>query len=79
MSTWLRPQTSLGADRAAHLEQCSSAIRRRLPLQPDLALFGSGEPLFHDGQVIGTIGVCETFDGLCAKAAVEHVRASLHT
>lgn len=68
------------ADWAARLEQCSSAVRQGLPLQPDLALFGGGEPFIHDGQVIGAIGASgasEAVDSLCAKAAVERVQTLL--
>ncbi|AIR91063.1 GlcG/HbpS family heme-binding protein [Pseudomonas cremoricolorata] len=64
------------ADWHARLAQCSEAVRSGLPLQPDMALFGGGEPLHHQQQIIGAIGVSgasEALDTLCAKAAVEQI------
>ena len=58
------------------LQKCSTAVRQGLPLQPNLALFGGGEPFLLDGQVIGAIGVSgasEAMDGQCAQAAVARV------
>ncbi|WP_412459852.1 GlcG/HbpS family heme-binding protein [Pseudomonas sp. SC11] len=68
------------ADWSQRLEQCSEAVRRGLPLQPEMALFGGGEPLRHAGQVVGAIGVSgasEAIDTLCAKAAAAHITALL--
>jgi len=62
------------------LQKTSAAVREGLPLQPQLALFGGGEPFLHDGQVIGAIGVSgasEAMDGNCAGAAVDKVRELL--
>lgn len=62
------------------LQKCSTAVREGLPLQPNLALFGGGEPFLLDGQVIGAIGVSgasEALDAGCAKAAVDKVRELL--
>lgn len=58
------------------LQSCSPAIQAGLPLQPGMALFGGGEPFFANGEVVGAIGVSgasEVNDGLCAKAAAQHV------
>jgi len=60
----------------ARLQKTSAAVRDGLPLQPNLALFGGGEPFLHDGQVIGAIGVSgasEAMDAECARAAVARV------
>lgn len=60
----------------ARLEQCSSAVRQGLALQPGMALFGGGEPLRHEHTVIGAIGISgasEALDGACALAAVARV------
>ncbi|MDZ5602855.1 heme-binding protein [Pseudomonas sp. RP23018S] len=68
-------------DWGQRLAQCSEAVRTGLPLQPDMALFGGGEPLRHAGQVIGAMGVSgasEAIDTLCAKAAAAQVAALLH-
>ena len=62
------------------LQKCSVSVREGLPLQPNLALFGGGEPFLLDGQVIGAIGVSgasEALDGQCAQTAVDTVRALL--
>ena len=64
------------------LQKCSAAVRDGLPLQPNMALFGGGEPFVLDGQVIGAIGVSgasEAMDARCAQAAVDKVRALLAT
>lgn len=56
------------------LESCSERVRQGLPLQPNIALFGGGEPIFSGNQVIGAIGVSgasEALDCECALAAVE--------
>ncbi|WP_175649636.1 GlcG/HbpS family heme-binding protein [Pseudomonas sp. Marseille-P9899] len=62
------------------LQKCSAAVREGLPLQPNLALFGGGEPFLLDAQVIGAIGVSgasEAQDAACAQAAVEKIRELL--
>lgn len=62
------------------LQKCSTAVREGLPLQPNLALFGGGEPFLLDAQVIGAIGVSgasEAQDAACAQAAVEKIRELL--
>ena len=51
-------------------------MKTGLPLQPNMALFGGGEPFIWNGEVIGAIGVSgasEANDTLCAKAAVNSV------
>ncbi|MCP1621071.1 uncharacterized protein GlcG (DUF336 family) [Pseudomonas sp. SLBN-26] len=58
------------------LAACSPGVRQGLPLQPNLALFGGGEPFLHDGRVIGAIGVSgasEAIDSACAQAASQSV------
>lgn len=65
---------------SARLQRCSPAVQQGLPLQPGMALFGGGEPLHHDGQVIGAVGVSgasESQDAQCANAAAECVRSLL--
>ncbi|WP_095059490.1 heme-binding protein [Pseudomonas sp. Irchel s3f7] len=55
------------------LAACSDAVRQGLPLQPNIALFGGGEPLFYKGQLIGAVGISgasERIDECCAKAVV---------
>lgn len=62
------------------LAPCSAAVQQGLPLQPNMALFGGGEPFVWQAQVIGAIGVSgasEQVDGLCALAAVEHLQTLL--
>ena len=64
------------AEWTGRLEGCSEAVKTGLPLQPNMALFGGGEPFIWNGEVIGAIGVSgasEANDTLCAKAAVNSV------
>lgn len=65
--------TNLWSER---LDGCSSAVRQGLPLQTAMALFGGGEPLRMNDQIIGAVGVSgasEAVDGECALAAVKKV------
>ncbi|SFA59660.1 GlcG/HbpS family heme-binding protein [Metapseudomonas otitidis] len=62
------------------LAACSPGVRQGLPLQPNLALFGGGEPFLHDSRVIGAIGVSgasEAIDAACAQAASQSVARHL--
>ena len=55
------------------LAACSEAVRQGLPLQPNIAPFGGGEPLVYGGHVIGAVGISgasEKIDEGCAKAVV---------
>lgn len=64
------------ADWSARLQKCSAAVQQGLPLQPQMALFGGGEPFIMAELVIGAIGVSgasESDDYLCAKAAVTEI------
>lgn len=61
---------------SARVEACSKAVQTGLPLQPDMALFGGGEPFLLDGEVIGAIGISgasEEDDSLCALAATAKI------
>ncbi|WP_455886190.1 GlcG/HbpS family heme-binding protein [Pseudomonas rustica] len=60
---------------AERLQRCSPAVQQGLALQPGMALFGGGEPVMVDAQVIGAVGISgasEAIDSECALAATEH-------
>ncbi|KAA6182182.1 heme-binding protein [Thiohalocapsa marina] len=55
------------------LSQHSEAVRRGIPLRPRMVCFGGGLPLWHEGRLIGGIGVSggtEEEDEDCARAGL---------
>ncbi|MCB1755515.1 MAG: heme-binding protein [Gammaproteobacteria bacterium] len=55
------------------LQQHSEAVRNGIPLRPRMVCFGGGLPLWHEGRLIGGIGVSggsEAEDEDCARAGL---------
>lgn len=55
------------------LQQHSAAVRNGIPLRPRMVCFGGGLPLWHEGRLIGGIGVSggsEEEDEECARAGL---------
>lgn len=55
------------------LESHSRAVREGIPLRARMVCFGGGLPLFHNGRLIGGIGVSggsELEDEACARAGL---------
>lgn len=58
------------------LQQHSEAVRNGIPLRPRMVCFGGGLPFWHEGRLIGGIGVSggtEEEDEECARAGLEAI------
>jgi len=58
------------------LHQHSEAVRNGIPLRPRMVCFGGGLPLWHEGRLIGGIGISggsEEEDEACARAGLDAI------
>ena len=58
------------------LQQHSEAVRNGIPLRPRMVCFGGGLPMWHEGRLIGGIGVSggsEEEDEDCARAGLNAI------